>query len=84
MDALRHAHHKDPLLHGIPNGHLYATMISIMPELDIDAWSKIINHLISQGLVNSSNHLLTLSEKGLQVADRIAAIVDAQAKGVAK
>ena len=53
----------------IPSGHLYAMM---MNGISLDDYTSLVNTLESNGLITSQNYLLSLTDKGKELANKIA------------
>jgi hypothetical protein len=52
---------ENPLLGGVPNGHLYA---HLMNEFDLGQWTRLIAAMKDSKLLTETNHLLCITPKG--------------------
>lgn len=64
LDIIVRATEESTGIPGVPSGHLYAISMS---EISLDAHEILIQKLVSKGLVNNQNHLLTATDKLLKL-----------------
>lgn len=54
---------KESTFGGLPNGHLYMTVMTALPELSFDAYTNIIAFLKREGYITETHNLLQITEK---------------------
>lgn len=58
----------DGVMGGVPSGHLYA---SLMGQMDLTTYQRIIETIKSAGWVTESGHLLTATERGKAIGAKV-------------